>query len=521
MGWGGQAGMLSQPECDDRLAGLDRSCGSDPDCAVATFNRCGGNARSDVLGIAQTELERFAEIAAACRAPASGSQCSHEAGGLGAPVTEDGLTLYAGSQLTAAARCVNERCESYATTCGRELCGNGEIQDCGVIPGPQPTFTPNAPLETATSEECDGETFNFVTCRSRGYAGGVERCVEDSCVVDLSGCTVCPEPGTGPECRTDDEGPVDWLVSAGSDQEVALLYLRSGVLHFARYAVDDLSVLSSVEVPRAEASAGMPGAIARGPDGWVVAVELRPGTYSLLAADDGTDELVERSTRNDALPSPFLLPRDGKTPLLGTATNGAACELTLLDDDLVPETIIKDLSRGCQGGAAVEGGFVIGYTENLRAGVGWVAPDLGPIAWGDTFALATPSGSDRVLVERDGDGAILLHDIWSEGAAWLYRLGSDGLLLQDPVNPFVGRANVTRPGHFVSAGGLVYLPVEAVSEGIGYQGVRLYTVDSMGTVIADSLIATPASHPDAVLGGQEVFVTFLTSTGFGLARFVP
>lgn len=106
-------------------------------------------------------------------------------------------------------------------------------------------------------------------------------------------------------------------------------------------------------------------------------------------------------------------------------------------------------------------------------------------------------------------------------AAWLYRLGADGLPVGEAVNAFAGRANITRPGHFVPFDGGLYVPVEAAAEGTGSQEVRLYTVDASGTVLAEELIASPALGPNAVLVGSDVVVTFVTTDGFGLARHRP
>jgi hypothetical protein len=43
----------------------------------------------------------------------------------------------------------------------------------------------------------------------------------------------------------------------------------------------------------------------------------------------------------------------------------------------------------------------------------------------------------------------------------------------------------------------------------------------LGIDVADELVASPATRPDAVLVGSDVVVTFVTDAGFGLARYRP
>jgi hypothetical protein len=497
---------------------LDRSCNADADCALGAWNRCTIYARSDLLGMAAGELGALAELAAECGRPAEPADCPGEGGGISPFMTEDGLEPRA-NDLNAAVACVEGRCTSYSTRCGRDLCGNGSVDECRVS-GDPPVFEQQFDFPNGSIEECDGEALGGRSCATHGYAGGTLRCLADACVTDPASCVACADASSQLiTCRTDEAGSVQWLAVAASDDEVAVLYDR-GELRLARFS-PGLEPLGEVVLE----TSGDPvdwgtGAIARADGAWVaVATRIFPAGYSLLTLRDG-GELVEETRSTGEIVDPFLMtPPDGPPVLvygvLGPEGFGSAQALRV-SDDLATWGDGRGLgAHPVSSGAWVGEAFLLtrlvaGQPELLRLdGALAEAPVAIPVS------TVLPDPVWRLTIGSDGTAGSLLLDT-SPAAGWIVEVDGMGTTLDNGV----GYGLLQAPSAPVRVAAGVFLATSYTPEGAPVSGVELVGGNS-SEFVAGAPIASPTTDYRAVALGDEIIVAFASDRGLGLARYRP
>jgi hypothetical protein len=515
----GSAGEGGAAECEDARAELDRSCVTDADCVVGAWNHCMIYDRTELLGLAAGALDDLAALAERCGRPVEAADCPGEGGGISPAITEDGLEPWR-HELTAAAACVDNRCTSYSTRCGRDLCGNGSVDECRVTPGAQPTFEQQFDYPAGAREECDGDAFGPRSCQTLGYAGGNLRCGEDSCIVDASECVVCSEaPGPLVDCRVVEAEPVSWFDLAASESELAVLSLRGAELRLARFAAD-LSPLGEVVIPPPELPIGWgEGALARANGAWVAIVtRSNPAGYSLYTLRDGGELEEHARTSGGEYRDPFLVARPGGSPLfvygVPSLEGFVSTQALLVADDLESFGSGQGIaSSPVKSGAWAGDGYLVGTVVEGQAALLRLDAELA--AAPERVSLMTFSGVSELLLGSDEQTVFVLHHAPGTDS-WLVPVDAAGM----PVDAGLGFGVLASPGLPVPIGGGALVPTAFTPNGAPSSVVRVVG-GTPNQFIQSEAIASPAEAPQAVRLGDELIVAFKSERGFGLARYEP
>jgi hypothetical protein len=511
--------VLGEDECEERLTAIDRSCSVDADCALGTWSHCTIYDRTELLGISADALAELSELARLCGRPSEPNDCPGEGGGISPTVTDDGLEPWR-EALTPAAACLEGRCASYSTRCGRDVCGNGTIDRCVATATNPPTFEPATEGPGLAIEDCDRQFFGGLTCVDYGYARGDLRCLENSCVTDPSECVVCAEP-SGPlvDCRTDEIGRVQWFELAASDLELAVLSLGGEGVRLARFA-RDLAPLGEVVIPSSQTPiAWGEGALARAAGAWVAVVtHINPPGYGLYVLPDG-GELEERArVSGGEYRDPFLIARPDGGPLFvyGVPANdgfGSTQALPVADD-------LQSFGTGrgignvpVKSGTWVGSAYLLGTVVDGQADLLRLDPELA--AAPERVAQMTFGGVWELLLGSDGETAFVLHHAPGTDS-WMVPVDAMGMA----TGAALGVGVLGSPGVPVVFGGGAFVPTAVASNNAPTSGVRLVG-GAANQPVDGELIASPADFPQAVRLGEELVVAFSNEDGLGLARYRP
>jgi hypothetical protein len=508
-------GPLSDAQCRDRLAAIDRSCSADTDCALGAWKRCTLYDHSEIVGIAAGALGELAALAGECGRPVEDADCPGEGGGVSPQRTEDGVGPGRDPH-TAAVACVAGRCTSYATRCGRDLCENGTIDRCIVTEGTTPRFERTEDPE-AVSEPCDGDLFGELSCGFYGYASGQLQC-SDGCLVDTSACDPCGELTGGlVDCRTGATGDLGWFAAAASDSELAVLFKREDGLHLSRFA-PDLTLLGDALFSAGEPNSWDTGALARAPGAWVfVMTRVFPAGYDLFVLPDGGT--VEAGAQKEGeIRNVLLLSRPAESPLLVyTIVDEQVVERAqalTVTDDLRRFGSVRELAPGrVTDGLWVGDGYLLtrvldGQSDLLRLDADPLVPPSAvplPLARSDFF--------DHPRIGSAGETAFVLS---VSGGASMIQVDARGAA----IDPTVAYGLLGSPSAPVVTSAGVFVATEFAFIESPATGIRLVGGTS-GAWIEGNVFASPAELPFATPFGDDIVVVFQNERGFGLARWNP